>query len=713
MKMTRYFSLAIFLTFTQAFGQGYKLVWSDEFNGTTLDQSIWSYEIGNGGNGWGNSELEYYTSRIQNCSVANGVLTITAQKESYDGFNYTSARIKTQDKFSFQYGKIEARMKLPYGKGMWPAFWMLGEDISIPSVGWPACGENDIMEMIGGIGSPLSDATVYGTLHWSQNGNNASSGNHYSLSSGKFADDFHLFGVIWTAQTIQFYVDNTVYFPVNISSTAFSAFRNKFFIILNLAVGGGWPGNPDNSTVFPQTMQVDYVRVYQDTTQSPTVSIVSPQNNSTFNSNSDITISADASIQGGTISRVDFFQDAVKIGETFVSPYHMTWRNVFPGSYRISSVAYSNDGSSTISDTISVNVGTGATTSPYGGTPSRVPGTIEAENYDLGGQGNAYYDTDPQNNGGQYRPNDAVDIEACADTGGGYDVGWTQAGEWMLYTIEVSDSGTYQIGARVTATSTGSSLYFEVDGAGVTGIINVPNTGGWQSWTTVESKTFTLSAGTHQLKFLVNSAGFNVNKFYIFPPNASPSLNLIYPDGGEEFAPDSIVEIRWKSQMMDQVRIGFSSDSGNFYSLVQSGVEAGFGVYRWKVPSISSSTCKLVVMDESYSSIMDASDSTFSIGVVTSARGRIRSAMGFELGQNYPNPFNPSTNISYRLSTDSFVTVRVYDLLGREVATLVKARQPAGIHSVAFDARNLPSGIYFCKLATQSFTQVKKMTLMK
>ena len=273
-------NIAVLFSFflAEALGQNYKLVWSDEFNGTTLDQTKWSFETGNNG-GWGNSESEYYTDGTQNCSVQNGLLYITAQKQSYGGYDYTSVRIKTQNKFSFEFGKVEARMKLPYGKGIWPAFWLLGDNIS--SVGWPSCGENDIMEMIGGsggtgaTGSALSDSTVYGTLHWYQNGN-ASAGGKYSLGSGKFSDDFHLFGVIWTSNNIQFYVDSTIYFQVNTSPSAMSAFRSRFFIILNIAVGGVWPGYPDSTTVFPQTMQIDYVRIYQDTSDSATGLVIPP-----------------------------------------------------------------------------------------------------------------------------------------------------------------------------------------------------------------------------------------------------------------------------------------------------------------------------------------------------------------------------------------------------------------------------------------------------
>ncbi len=379
--------LFLFLSFS-IFPQSYKLIWSDEFDGTSLDQSKWVFETGNNG-GWGNNESEYYTNRTQNCSTGNGLLTITAAKESYSGYNYTSSRIKTQGKFSVKYGKIEAKIKLPYGQGIWPAYWMLGDNIN--QVSWPSCGEIDIMEMIGGQGR---EKTVYGSAHW---GGDIS--NSYSLSSGIFSDNFHIFDITWDQKKIIWHVDGITYSTLDITPAALNAFQKSFFIIFNLAVGGAWPGFPDNTTIFPQIMQVDYLRVYQDTSAFPSVSIVSPQNNSSFSPNSNITLSANASTLNGTISKVEFYQDALKIGETYVSPFQMTWNNVSAGNYRVSCIAYSNTGFSSASNIVNVNVSTTALTSPYGGTPARVPGTIEAENFDLGGQNNAYYDSDNQNSG--------------------------------------------------------------------------------------------------------------------------------------------------------------------------------------------------------------------------------------------------------------------------------------------------------------------------
>ncbi len=708
MKIFLDFFLLTFFFTGSIFAQGYKLVWSDEFNGTSLDQSKWSNETGN--NNGNNNEWEYYTSRTQNCSVKDSVLTITALKENYSGFNYTSARINTQNKFSFKYGKIEARIKLPYGKGMWPAFWLLG--VNINSVGWPSCGENDIMEMIGGNGrtstTVFSDSTVYGSAHWGGDYSRS-----YTLNSGTFADDYHIFSITWDRKQIVWYVDSIAYSSIDITPAGLSAFQNKFFIILNLAVGGSWPGYPDNTTIFPQTMMVDYVRVYQDTTSFPSTSIIMPQDNSTFSPNSNITLTANASTQDGNITRVDFFQDAMKIGETYVSPYQMTWNNVRSGNYKITCLAYSSTGLTSTSDTINITVGSNASTSPYGGTPAQIPGTIDAENYDLGGQGNAYNDSDPQNNGAQYRPFDGVDIESCSDAGGGYDVGWTQNGEWMLYTVEAADSGIYNIGARVASTSPAGSLHFEIDGKDVTGIMNVPNTNGWQTWTTIHSPNFSIGAGIHQLKLFINSSGFNINKIDIYSPNAQPSISMIYPAGGEAFSPDSIVEIKWKSQLVDQVMIVFSTNNGKVWSLVKNNIDARFGVYRWLVPNISFASCLLLVMNANNFSISDTTKFPFSIGTINSVDEFSNQPEGFTLYQNYPNPFNPATTINYSLAKRSFVSLKVYDVLGNKIKSLVNNEKPAGNYSVLFDGNNFPSGIYFYEIHAGEFERIKKMILLR
>lgn len=253
-----------FLLFTALTGQSqtWGLVWSDEFNGTTIDNSNWKFETGAGG--WGNNELEYYTARPENAQLHHGNLLIIAKKESYNGSAYTSARIKTQGLKNWTYGKIEARIKLPQSKSIWPAFWMLGENIT--QVSWPQCGEIDIMEHI-------NKATVAnGTIHWDNNGHA-----QYGGDTACDVEKYHVYGVEWDQQAIKWTLDGKKYWDANISNgiNGTSEFHQPFFILLNMAVGGNWPGNPDGTSVFPDTMFVDYVRVYQLTTDIPTASLIS------------------------------------------------------------------------------------------------------------------------------------------------------------------------------------------------------------------------------------------------------------------------------------------------------------------------------------------------------------------------------------------------------------------------------------------------------
>ena len=246
----------------------YNIVWDDEFNqpdGSSPDPTKWTYDIGGGG--YGNSELEYYTSRTNNVRIEGGQLVIEADQESYGGENYTSTRMKTQGLESWTYGRIEASIKIPRGQGIWPAFWMLGANY--PSVGWPTCGEIDIME---NIGKTSDQGTDHGTIHGPQNPGpdynyGSGVGGTYTLPrGGVLADGFHTYAVQWTTNQIQFFLDGINFFtatPASLPSNATWVFTNPQFLILNIAVGGQWPGNPDGTTVFPQQMLVDYVRVYQ------------------------------------------------------------------------------------------------------------------------------------------------------------------------------------------------------------------------------------------------------------------------------------------------------------------------------------------------------------------------------------------------------------------------------------------------------------------
>lgn len=228
------------------------MIWAEEFNVNGAPNSAyWSYDLGTGDNGWGNSESQYYTNRSENVIVEDGHLKIKLIKENYNGSQYTSARIKTQHKFSFQYGKVEIRAKLPSGGGTWPALWMLGNNIT--TAGWPGCGEIDIMEHVGN-----SQNLIHGTLH--HPGHSGGNGDGGSVTVPNVSSEFHLYTVDWRASSIKFYVDNQLFYTFPNHSNL--PFNQNFFLIINCAMGGNFGGAIDPN--FTQSVfEVDYVRIYQ------------------------------------------------------------------------------------------------------------------------------------------------------------------------------------------------------------------------------------------------------------------------------------------------------------------------------------------------------------------------------------------------------------------------------------------------------------------
>ena len=240
---------------------GSQYFWNDEFDGDEIDNSKWTYDIGTGSSGWGNNEWEYYTDRKENAYIKDGILHIRAQKEDYKGSKYTSARMLTKGKFAFKYGTVEARIALPTGKGIWPAFWMLGENFD--TVGWPACGEIDIIEAVN------SENIVYGTNHWANGTEYATYGNN----TGNYRDQkheiditqFHTYKFTWDEKYIRMFVDDFMYHEILIENSTGDTeeFHKPFFFILNVAVAGNWPGFEVDDTQFPNEMLVDYIRVYK------------------------------------------------------------------------------------------------------------------------------------------------------------------------------------------------------------------------------------------------------------------------------------------------------------------------------------------------------------------------------------------------------------------------------------------------------------------
>ncbi|MET4074725.1 family 16 glycosylhydrolase [Hymenobacter sp. UYCo722] len=363
------------LTCATAHAQTYQQVWADEFNGTAVNTSNWAFETGGGG--WGNNEKQYY--QAANATVANGELQITARRQSVGGMPYTSARLKTQGLKQFAFGRMEARIKTPLGQGLWPAFWMLGSNIN--TVGWPYCGEIDILEQIN------ADSRCYGTVHWDSNGHAQYGGNIATAPNV-----YHVYSIEWTPNYIRWFVDGTKYHEITITNGTGGTeeFQKPFFLLLNLAVAGDWPGQTVDESKLPATMSVDYVRVYQLTNAAP---------------------------------------------------------------------AFSRQ--------------------------------LEAEAANV---------------------NNGMVVEACSDAGGGQDMGYIDADDYLVWNaINFPTSGSYTIEYRVASGAGGGTISSDLNAGSIAfGNTAVPGTGGWQNWTTV-SKTVNVNAGTYNFGVFAQTGGYNLN----------------------------------------------------------------------------------------------------------------------------------------------------------------------------------------------------------
>lgn len=571
--------LSLLVIYSHPLGaQCYELIWTEEFDSAGMPApDTWNFETG--GDGWGNNELQYYRADSSNAYVEKGTLVITARKENYGESAYTSARITTKDKFEFQYGKIEARMRLPFGQGIWPAFWMLGENIS--EVSWPACGEIDIMEMVGGQGR---ENTVHGTVFWDHNGSNADYGQPYTLPSGIFADTFHLFSVEWTPQTIRWFVDGIQFNVIDITPAPLSEFHNDFFVILNVAVGGNWPGSPDASTLFPQQMEVDYVRMYKGIEsftieghgivgqRSFGLSYSLPFSDSIHylwsvpedaeitqgQGTSEIFVNwgcADGDVTCEVTGTCDTYQASMAIqvenqiqGPLFVDENSEHTLSITPMSettYEWSVPADGEilDGQGTSSITVrfgSIFTDVTLTTSNSCGTdtflhkvletgqypypdplvPHSLPGSINATEYDFGGEGLAYHDNTLANEGDGIRQDERVDTQNSDN--GTPNVGWIEAGEWLEYAIRVDSTWAYKVDLRVaTDNASGGPFSILVNGEERLGSIQVPGTGGWDKFTTLRPGTLALYESDTVMRIHFVKGGFNLGRMTFTPASST------------------------------------------------------------------------------------------------------------------------------------------------------------------------------------------------
>ncbi len=516
--------------------QNFQLIFEDEFNGNAVDETKWEFMLGDGTEfgipGWGNNELQFY--RRENTTVAEGMLTITAKEEFFGGYNYTSSRLRTANLADFKYGRFEMRAKLPTTQGMWPAFWLLFTDPNAYG-GWAASGEIDIMENIGS-----QPRRVFATIHYGEPfPGNRSTERDIELEEDELAffEKFHEFALEWEPGEIRWYLDGQLYATQNdwySNGGAYPApFDQKFHMLINLAVGGNFPGPPDGSTVLPQEYVIDYIRVYEDV-ELPQAAITSIMPNENFAAGSDIELLAEVTTPNG-LDRVEFYQGDLKLGESTSAPHTMTVSNAAEGDYRVRAVVYDQNGKRNYSDFINFSVGNGGQ-GPYGITATPIPGIIEAENFDNGGQGEAYNDTNPEVNnasptpGNRYRNDEGVDIEATQDVEGGQNISFINAGEWLEYTVDVAETGLYDFEFRVASNTNPGLLNLEVNGQDLSGPVSFQPTGGFQSWTSIIKEDIPMQAGIQTLRLNFQTTGMNVNRISIQNADASSGQKVVFDD---------------------------------------------------------------------------------------------------------------------------------------------------------------------------------------
>ena len=459
----------------------YELVWCDEFDYQGLPDPVkWNYDVG--GHGWGNNELQYYTrENLNNVVVKDGNLIITARKENFGQNQYTSTRLLTAGKAEFKYGYIEVRAKLPQQGGTWPAIWMLGTTYG--TRGWPACGEIDIMEHV------ANDLNViHGSVHTGNYNHRDNTQKTGQIVLDDVHSEYNIYAIEWTPKQIRFFVNGINYFTfnndeINNPDDDFLnwPFDTKFFLILNVAIGG-WGG-----TVQPNfteaSMYVDYVRVYQKTfadedTEHPTqvenIQVISQ-------SPLDTHLQWNASFDDFGVRYYGIYLDDELIATTDVA--HIRLRQLQPNTnYELKIIAYDFYGKASEPSIIEL------TTSGYPTVGDR----IEAE---------AYYDMR------------GIQLEATQDEGGGQNVGWTDPGDFLIYKFSVDTAGTYRVLYRIAALHGGRITISFNDEVMATTTFSV--TGGWQSWRNVESTVFELEPGEYTIRIDILQGGFNINWFSI------------------------------------------------------------------------------------------------------------------------------------------------------------------------------------------------------
>ena len=459
-------------------------VWCDEFEVDGLpDATRWGYDVG--GHGWGNQELQFYTqANLNNAFIEDGILNIRALAEPTGSNPYTSARLVTKYRGDWLYGRIQVRAKMPSGRGVWPAIWMLPTNWIYGD--WPASGEIDIMEYVG-----YDPDIVHGTIHTGAFNHMMNTQIGFSRALPTVEEEFHVYEMIWEPGKIELFIDGDRYArfgfnpdtTIQIPNSDAWPFDDPFHLILNLAIGGTWGGlRGVDASIFPQTMQVDYVRVFQKDYQALSQTAPSPVENpevqrATFNS---IRFKWDR-IDEEIFSHVNIYVNGEYTGKTTVNAF--TVNGLAADSEHLIEIEVEN-----FNEQRSPKVSLTAATEPVRSIESR----IQAQAYDA---------------------MSGIRTEPTEDTEGNLNVGWIDTGDYLEYQLEVKEAGTYQITYRVASQDGGGRIALLSRSRFPHAVTDIPRTGGWQAWTSVTSESFDLPAGIFTFRIRADQGGFNLNYF--------------------------------------------------------------------------------------------------------------------------------------------------------------------------------------------------------
>jgi beta-glucanase (GH16 family) len=661
-----------------AWGQSYQLVWHDEFDGTQLDLTHWEPQIGTGCPelcGWGNNELQYY--RAQNATLAGGFLTITAKRENFGGANYTSARLRTRNRADWECGRFEMRAKMPIGQGIWPAFWMLPTDEVYG--GWAASGEIDIMEYLG-----HDPDRVFGTLHYGgPYPQNQSSSGSFTLASGTFNDDFHVFVLEWEPCEIRWYVDGFLYSTkTNWNSTGGpypAPFDQRFHLLLNLAVGGNLPGPPDPTTVFPQQLIVDYVRVYQVPDVSACIAVFDGMDHANPSANG--WFSFNGSVGGGGIG------------------------------------ANTSDLPPIDGCRASLQSGWGS-----GGTPGYFGGFGRTHPLELIGYTHFTFWIHPD--AGQAY---VLEINLQDDDNGDDTIPGTPDGaddEFQFNCVVspvgpqvVSGGGWQRVAVPLVDFFDDSSFHF--GGNGVLDPVAVGSGGNGRlinvAWSVVSTSGADVTFRTDRWAF-TRQTGSIAGRVWSdtdadgTPDPAEPGI------GGVSV---TLVDVALGSDIASRVTASDGTYAvhallgGTYEVRVDPGTLPAGSVPTYDPDGTA--TADRFALDLACHQVATPLD----FGYASPASDAAPASRTHEaLQQNVPNPFNPRTLITFEMIEGGFADLGVYDVAGRWVRSLVREQRAAGPHSVEWDGRDsrgLPaaSGVYYCSLRTAWGHWMKRMTLLR